>query len=230
LAIPATCAGDLWTAVFRLWVTELRPVWQARFLPANTCCAPEATTLPLTREDCVLLAKINLPLQLDGANQWQLATVPTPVVVEDHRPFLLHLRLLQEWLLCGSSSGGLFQSEAVTHPSTLGEYSVVAAGIVKGDGTVRSTNYNDLVVKPINSPGTLLVFFDTYVPPVGGNPRYIVKVTPVTPSQAGGVAVLFDKCISGGIQLLVTNGAGVQLPAATILNLEFMIEVSEFSA
>jgi hypothetical protein len=185
--------------------------------------------LPIS-EECVLLASINLPIQLGGANRWQLASLPTPVIVEDQRPCLLHLRLLQEWLLCTSSSGGLFQSEIVTHPSTLGRYSVVAAGIVKGDGTVRSPNYNDLVVKPMSTDGALLIFFPTYMAPVGGNPHYIVKVTPVrpTPPLGGTVLVLFDTFVSGGIQLLVTDGSGTKLPFATIFNWEFMIEVSEY--
>jgi hypothetical protein len=227
LVIPASCACDLWSAVFRLWVTEVRPQWQARFLPANACCPGDAAKPRTTNEECLLLAELDLPVQLDSNQVWQLAGAAT--VIEDRRPFLLHLRLLQEWLLCANASAGLFKSEAVTHPSGLGKYAVVAAGIVKGDGTVRSANYNNLVVKPINSPGILLLFFGTYALPVSGVPQYLVKVTPVSPGLAGGVAVFFDKFISGGIQMLVTDASGTnKLPPATIANSEFMIEVSEY--
>lgn len=230
LAIPAAYACDIWSAMFRLWVTELRPMWQARFLPANACCSPDTTRLPPNNEECLLLAKINLPVQLDGANQWQLATLPTPGV-EDRRPFLLHLRLLQEWLLSTGGSTGLFESEAVTHPSAAGGYSVVAAGIVNGDGTAipNVLVYNDLQAVQTGA-GTVQISFATYTPPVAGSPQYIVKVTPVSPPPAGGIITTFDQCVSGGIRLLVTDGAGNGLSAAIIKGLKFMIEVSAFGA
>jgi hypothetical protein len=230
LVIPAALACEIWRAVFRLWVTELRPMWQARFLTPNTCCAPDTTKPLATTEECLLLAELDVPVQLGSNQQWQIANAP--IVLEEQRPFLLHLRLLQEWLLCGSSTAGLFKSEGVTHPSGLGPYRTVAAGIIKGDGTVRQPTYNNLQATLVATPplpaGGMLITFDNYQPPVAGVPQYIVKVTPVTPSPVGGAIPIFDRFGSGGIQFVVTNGSGTALNAPALKALEFMIEVNQY--
>jgi competence ComEA-like helix-hairpin-helix protein len=89
LEINTADACDYLRASFRVWVTELRPLWRG-----PSCDG----TSPL--EDCVLLAELHVPLDngvVDSAG--------AIVVDEQQRPFLIHLRLLQEWLLCGVKYG-----------------------------------------------------------------------------------------------------------------------------
>jgi hypothetical protein len=83
-------------AAFRLWVTELRPRWIARWHG----CAPNH--LPgdnAADEDCVLLAELNVPLVVKSPGGWDVTSVPT--VSDGARPYLLHLRMLQDWVTCG---------------------------------------------------------------------------------------------------------------------------------
>jgi len=89
---------ELLRAAFRFWVTELRPAWLA------VCCG--CAGAGTATEDCVLLAKLDVPLIATSSSPgsvWQAAGDAKSVVVnESRRPFLVHQRLLQEWLLCGS--------------------------------------------------------------------------------------------------------------------------------
>jgi hypothetical protein len=90
---------DLLRVAFRFWVTELRPLWMARR------CHREM----LKDQDCVLLARIEFDVEFVGgspAGTWQIVgSPPTVLVDETTRPFLVHLRLLQEWSLCGCDCG-----------------------------------------------------------------------------------------------------------------------------
>ena len=110
-------------AAFRLWVTELRPRWRPRFWEQWHGCAgdPSAADEP-DAEDCVLLAELHVPLTADG----QVADFDKVVVDEERRPYLVHLRMLQEWVLCGRPGQALgvgaprtFATLFVTDPQTI---------------------------------------------------------------------------------------------------------------
>ncbi|HVF41422.1 MAG TPA: hypothetical protein VM936_00330 [Pyrinomonadaceae bacterium] len=72
---------------FRLWVTELRPRWRPAF----------GTGQGHEDEECLLLAELRAPL----TNAGLLDETKKVEVREDRRPFVVHLRMLQEWMLCG---------------------------------------------------------------------------------------------------------------------------------
>ncbi|HVF43551.1 MAG TPA: hypothetical protein VM936_11095 [Pyrinomonadaceae bacterium] len=72
---------------FRLWVTALRPRWRPVF----------GTGEGHEEEECLLLAELGAPL----TNAGLLDETRKVEVREERRPFVLHLRMLQEWLLCG---------------------------------------------------------------------------------------------------------------------------------
>jgi Collagen triple helix repeat (20 copies) len=96
--IHPTDICDFLQAAFRVWVTELRPTW----LGTDQTCAGNPPV-----EDCVLLASLFVPV-LQDAGVWKVkaptAEPKTQVeVLEDDRPFVLSLRMLQEWMLCGRS-------------------------------------------------------------------------------------------------------------------------------
>lgn len=89
---------DYLRAAFRLWVTELRPLWLGNGKP---CGVPPD-------EEWVLLAEVTVPLVQDlGSLVWKVRELSPISVNEDRRPYLIHMRLLQEWLLCGRSGGGV---------------------------------------------------------------------------------------------------------------------------
>lgn len=90
-------------AAFLLWVTELRPKWIGRWRG----CAPDpADQSQAADEDCVMLARLDIPVLLNSPGAWVVSDVSPVVVDERRRPFIVHLRLLQEWLLCGRGGIG----------------------------------------------------------------------------------------------------------------------------
>lgn len=95
LQINAADFCEYMRTAFRIWVTELRNVLSER----KTGCAVEMTGANKT-EDCVLLAELRVPLD-EFATAWKVSETADVVVDERNRPFLLHLRMLQEWMLCG---------------------------------------------------------------------------------------------------------------------------------
>lgn len=97
---PADAVAYL-RAAFDLWVTELRPKWFARWLG----CASEARA-PANDEDCVCLAEVRVHLLEDAATgSFKAADSGLPEVIQTERPFVVHLRMLQEWLLSGLGQG-----------------------------------------------------------------------------------------------------------------------------
>jgi hypothetical protein len=99
LVLPSNQLCDYLRAALRLWVTELRPIWQVQWATqAGGGCGCHGTvqTVGADGEECLLLAAIKIPLM--GGQ----VTDPTRVQVDDSaRPSVVHLRMLQEWLLCG---------------------------------------------------------------------------------------------------------------------------------
>ena len=86
---------DYLRAAFCLWTTELRNVLSGR----KTGCAVEMTGAGVI-EDCVLLAELRVPLESLSPG-WKVSDTEKIEKIEENRPFLLHLRMLQELMLCG---------------------------------------------------------------------------------------------------------------------------------
>ena len=85
LRVRAEDACAFLRVAFRLWTTELRPI----FLGHGQTCAGDPPD-----EGCVLLADLSVPL-VAGSLGGEVT------IDEARRPYLLHLRLIQEWLICG---------------------------------------------------------------------------------------------------------------------------------
>ncbi len=102
IQIPADQVCDYWRAAFRIWVTDLRPLTLG-----NGCGDPPA-------EQCLLLAQLDVPLvrELNGA--WKVKNLDDIRLNEDQRPYLVHLRLLQEWLACGPARAT--STDVITSP------------------------------------------------------------------------------------------------------------------
>ena len=112
LAIASAHLTAFLRVALRVWVTELRPLWQARAGAAE----------PRPDEDCVLLARLAVPVVWSGGavGAWQVSGPAAAIAVdESRRPLLVHARLLEEWLLGGASppAPGAVQA-AITRTNT----------------------------------------------------------------------------------------------------------------
>ena len=108
LRIPRADFCEWMRAAIRLWVTELRPLWQAQCAPRSVCgcagpcgCHGTGGELPDAACECLLLAEVNIARGVSL----------TATLDETRRPVLAHLRLLQELLNCGPCGcGEIFSS------------------------------------------------------------------------------------------------------------------------
>lgn len=100
LVINTADAGEYFRAAFRTWVTELRPQWVARW---HGCAAVHIEGDEAADEDCVLLAELDVPLLPLSPGAFDIPNLPIPVN-QNERPYLVHLRLLQEWALAGMAA------------------------------------------------------------------------------------------------------------------------------
>jgi hypothetical protein len=105
LRIHPSMAYEYLRAAFRLWTTELRPSWhdargdRGEVLPSSAAAAGD--------EDCVLLAEVSVPLARNTANTiWQVEDATRVEIHEERRPYLVHLRMLQELVVSGRRAGG----------------------------------------------------------------------------------------------------------------------------
>jgi hypothetical protein len=85
---------------FAFWIGELRPLWMA--MRCHRAQFPDA--------DCLLLGRVELQIVWSGGSPsgvWQVDGSPAGVLIDESaRPYLLHLRMLQEWSLCGCDCAG----------------------------------------------------------------------------------------------------------------------------
>ncbi|HEV2861678.1 MAG TPA: hypothetical protein VGX48_11770 [Pyrinomonadaceae bacterium] len=158
LRVRASDACEFLRAALRIWVTELRPLWggagQTAGLPPN--------------EEGVLLAELTVPVRRTAAgDRWELEHpgLAKAAVNEGRRPFVLHLRMLQEWVECGSrpptpadtveeerafglpaSSGASKSFSRADH--THGTPDLVGDAYIGGDGRTVVGSVNGIPVAP----------------------------------------------------------------------------------
>lgn len=160
--------GRYLRAAFRLWVTTLRPRWHAAgCLKVGSCCGGEVV-IPPQPDDCLLLATLNVPLTVDR----EVSDADSITIDEEQRPFLLHLRFLQEWSFhsLGRTSGGESISPAamVVPPMAppIGRLMretvapagrVIAAGRFDRDGTAMATTFGNLSARLLQAQNIYLL-------------------------------------------------------------------------
>ena len=92
----------------RFWVTELRPMWTA--LRCHRAQWPDT--------GCVLLAQLRFDVTWIGGSPsgaWQVTGGASTVAVDESaRPWLAHLRMLQEWVLADTATPVAAQDTAPT--------------------------------------------------------------------------------------------------------------------
>jgi hypothetical protein len=219
---------------YRIWVTELRPKWRPDLLSNWKGCCGDSESAEVPPEECLLLAEVDVPILIPGGGgDWQVGDPAKIRIGEDNRPYLIHLRMLQEWLLCGAgvnAVGADAVAASVKHPAAASSYGIVAAGIVRLDKTTqRSPIYNALEVLSV-SPGEILITFQGYAAPKNDGPfQYIVKAFSVaTALMAAKVPnINFLEFRDKGIALRAVTG-GVLTTATDLKDLEIMVEISQY--
>jgi hypothetical protein len=137
LRVHTKDACEFLRAGFRLWTTELRPLWRPGWLSSNRGCGGQPSD-----EECLLLAEVDVPIIRELTGEWKVDTTTDPQVLEDRRPYLVHLRLLQEWAICAQSSLQIHHHEDIgpTGPAgPTGATGVGATGPTGVDGPVGPT-------------------------------------------------------------------------------------------
>ncbi|MFL6227736.1 MAG: hypothetical protein ACJ741_03040 [Pyrinomonadaceae bacterium] len=129
--VGAEDACRFFRTAFRLWVTELRPLWRPARYGTSTCCAGEADAKQSTDDNCVLLAELSVPLDATGA----LDAAQEIVIDEERRPYVVHLRMLQEWLTCGAFDKFEEAADEIpAGPSASSEYVLPFVSIIRKQG------------------------------------------------------------------------------------------------
>ena len=116
--------------------------------------------------------------------------------------------------------------------SALGPH-VVAAGIVKADGTRRAPVVANLrVVSNAHPAGTLDLKFDGYAQPSSNSHSYVVKATPSFNTAANDmIQINFASFDADTFRLIVRDAHGISLTeVAHLLATELMLEVSRIAA
>jgi hypothetical protein len=96
--------GDYLRAAFRIWATEIRPMFHASW-PLQSCsCSGSPAAAPT--DECLLLAEVEVPVVNAGPGQNFVVDDNHPVTIdESRRPILLSTRVLQEWMQSGLRGG-----------------------------------------------------------------------------------------------------------------------------
>jgi hypothetical protein len=229
-------------AAFRIWVTELRPKWIARW---HGCAATHFDVDDQRDENCVLLAELTVPIVSSSPGFFTVADTPDVLVSEHSRPFVVHLRVLQEWLWCGATccdAGGLFGSPPgggpaaligpgasfVGVPELLPRYEIVAAGIVGtlDDATVAPV-FNNLTAT-LQPDNRIALNFRGYTPPTGRRSfQYIVKALVVFQAGAERATVSFSEFDRASIGILMTVS---NVNNDVLRRLQLMVEISRYEA
>ena len=104
LRVHPSMAYEYLRSAFRLWTTELRPNWHE----TRGDRGEVRLDAPVPAEDDgVLLAELSVPLARATANTiWQVEQPPNVQIREERRPYLVHLRMLQELVVSGRRAGG----------------------------------------------------------------------------------------------------------------------------
>ena len=112
--IPRGQACEYLRAALRVWITELRPRWHEEFGAGHGCGESRSPTAAAPVDE-LLLAELRVPLTSDGS----LDPALDVQVLDDGRPLLAHVRLLQEWLWCGPTGAGGAGAEGPPGPPGL---------------------------------------------------------------------------------------------------------------
>jgi hypothetical protein len=240
LTVPVNLLSEYLNAAMLVWVTELRPRWRPNWLGDSCDCRSDTPlALPATGND-LLLAALSIGINFNTVDpthpSWEVLTLgtqpniaPDVVIDESRRPWLLHQRFLQEWMLGNQTSTGSSTANTTT--------AIVAGGIVTADGTITRATLNNMTAIAIPlTPGQkfneLRVTFDGYTQPLEtAAAQYLIKITP-WPSAAltnpQRICVFVGDFEAAGFIVRVSSN-DTPLSEANLANLQLMIEVTQYA-
>ena len=184
-------------AAFRVWVTELRPKWISRW---HGCAPSHFGSDNPHNEDCVVLAELNVPVTPKPGGGFDVTSTDI-LVNEDRRPYLVHLRLLQEWLFC--------EHQAVQAVADLVAQPRLKITNLDGPAALDLTNEQCLVC---NTAGGAIKL--ALPPAVNNDGRLLIVKRTMTGAAQVGIAPALGETIDGGPNAaLSTQGKYLQLVA-----------------
>lgn len=223
LRLDPALSIEYFRAAFRLWVTEIRPRVHPACCTCTGGCGCGESTDPPSPDDCLLLARVNVPVIRIG-DEWLVDDTGTTTIDESKRPIVMSLRVLQEWLVSAApGSGGGGGGAPLSGPAIV---AAGIAGVAGADGPVHGNLQVVLASPP--APSQVRIVFTGYTPP-DGTFQYVVKATALVTGGITNPTIAYDQATPGGLQLRVTNGAAA-VPVATLGNMRFAIEVLRVSA
>lgn len=210
LEIPSGDASAYFAGLLRFWVEELRPRLRSP-LPGGECgCSGGSGELDADA-DCVLIAELDVPVDVDAmTGRMTVADTPSVVVDDSTRPTLLDVRFLQEWLL---APGG----------------ALTVSGRVNADGSVAAAT-GGLMVTALDPPDTTLFllgfpgFDPTLEQVVLGQPISAFGDKPSTfeviPTDDPGVVPSLGSPPGVGVVVRVLNAKGKPVPGGFTVRVE----------
>jgi hypothetical protein len=237
LHLDPAFAADYWRAALRVWIEEIRPRVHALCTAGCGCsgCSGQATD-PCPPDDCLLLARIDVPVVNVGSGEWRVDDKRAVLIDDSKRPLLAHLRLLQEWAF-GEQVAFPFSPLAsplapiapavpivpvVPHGPVA---TIVAAGIV-GHGFVQPPVLDKLSAT-FDSTSRLKLTFSGYRMP-DATRQYVIKAMALSGALRSKIlnpTIVSDGFDSRGFFLKITNGAQ-PIADATLKGMHFMVEVT----
>lgn len=206
LRLDPALLGNYLRAAFRVWIEEIRPLVHA---VCSCGCCGDSKTGPADPDECLLLARVDVPVASLGGGEWRVDDTRSVAIDESRRPLLVHLRLLQEWIASGQTA-------------TAGPRAVTATAGVAGHAFVQPPVLNNLALT-FAAPGRLRLTFDGYRKP-DATAQYVIKAIALS-GGVGNPTIVSDGADDSGLFLKVTNGAAA-IADATLQAMRFMVEVT----
>jgi hypothetical protein len=223
LAIPSDAVADYIRAAFRIWVTEIRPRWRLDIGCGSDDCGPDADAR------CLLLAELAVPVAWDSGTP--IPGAGQVLVREDERPYLVHERFIQEWVLSETRPAVLNGSPPDGSPSGGSSgFGVVAAGRVGPAGgltTPPQFGTPGLTVTRLEQ-GVYRLFFTGY----DASRRYVLTGSPVTslPDAPRVLEAIVDSAVASPIDPSLGMYVRISSLTGTAVDSAFMFQVTDLTA
>jgi hypothetical protein len=245
LRIARSDACTYFRAAYRVWVTELMPRWNASWSAAQMRCSDQRPAQPARAEGCLLLARLDVPIVRVARPQgtaWRTSSTLEITIDEEARPFLVPVRMLQEFLWCACHAEAAADAPAVLNeqpirpfglriggqPVAGGAGGIAAAGSVvigsAASGPFRLRAFVPRNPAPAARSGEFKLSFAGYSDPTGARFDYALAFTP-KPGAIANPRVDFVGYEADGIRLRFVSGTK-PAPTNTLAGNEFMVQVT----
>ncbi len=188
LVINLADASEYFRAAFRVWVTELRPRWIERW---HGCAATHIEGDAVGDEDCVLLGQLDVPLLPISPGAFDIPNAPIPVN-QNERPFLVHLRMLQEWMFSFGTGGGGFDIVSLQPPQ--------GAPISNVDGPISFELKDEQIVIANSTNGVVRMV----LPPTAGQDGRLMIIKRISTGSQVQIGANAGDVIEGQASLILT--------------------------